>query len=167
MPELGQTPGIQQFRTDVTQQLSPLRGRLEGLSNAPLPPNIETPIRRQFEKQRKQLYSQFAAFRPGADLATDTEFRQAIFDLNQREAESVASAQQQFQGGERQNIMAQLGVSQQELSLFQQLAQLDIDTIMMQTGLEAQEASQFKEMFGNLGAAVAGAGVMSQFMGGR
>ena len=165
IPELGQIPGVQSFRSEVTNQLGPLREKLGGLSNTPLPSNIESPIRRQFERSRKNLYGQFAAFKPGVSLAGDSDFRQAMADLDQQEAESVANAQFSFQGNERENILASLGVSTQELSQLQQLAQLDIDTIMARTGLQAQDANQLKEMFGNLGSTVAGAGVMNAFMG--
>ena len=164
MPELGQLPGIQQFRSDVTSKLGPLQSRLQGLSNAALPENMESPIRRQFDKARKNLYSQFASFRPGADLATDSEFRQAMDDLQQKESEAITQAQFGFQGNERQNIMAELGVTEDELQALGSLAQLDVDTIMARTQMSAQEAEQFRQIFGNLGSTISGVGATNSVL---
>lgn len=163
IPELGQLPSIQQFRTDVQGKFGPLQERLKGLSSTALPDALASPIKRNYANQKKSMYSQYAAFRPGVDYATDSEYNRDLDDLNQRESESMAKAQLNWQGNERQNILGEAGIGDQELSYLQDLAQLDIDTIMARTGLAAEDANQIKQIFGTLGATVAGAGLMNAF----
>ena len=163
IPELGQLPGVQRFGQESLSQLSGLTSRFQNLPNQALPEALASPIRRNFELQRRQFTSQFKAFRPGADLATDTEYARGMNEISQREAEATAQSQLSFQGEQRQNLLGELGVDQQQAQVLQQLAQLDIDTIMARTGLAAADAAQFKEVFGNLGGAIAGAGIMNSF----
>lgn len=158
VPEFGQLAGVQRFGQESQSRLGSLAGRFQNLPNTQLPDTLLSPIRRQYELQRHQFTSQFKAFRPGADLATDTEYARGINDLNQREAEAVSGAQLNFQGEQRQNLLGELGVTEDQLGSLGMLAQADIDTIRLRTGLSAEEASQFKQIFGELGLAVAGAG---------
>lgn len=181
IPDLTQAPAMQQFQAAVPNRLGPLAQQFGNLAtqagnlgNVPLPEHLSSPIQRQFDIERRNLYSQFAAFRPGADLATDSEYRQAANDLTQRQQESMAAAQLQYQGSQRQNLesqraalTSQLGVTEDELNALSSLATLDINTIALRTGLSIEQANQFKQLFGNLGAGVAQAGILGAFMGGR
>lgn len=118
-------------------------------------------IKRAFDNRRKELTSQFKLIRPGADLATDSAYRQAIFELDREESESMAGAQRASRQQQLGEIQTALGVDETQLNSLQQLAQLDVAQIMMQTGMNAQKASEFKSTFGALGGQIAGAGLSS------
>jgi hypothetical protein len=159
---------VQNYAQQSQAAYGPLLNRLQGLSNTPLPENQASQINRLYDQYQRQLYGQYAAAQPGTDLATSTGptgYRTAYENLLQRQAEETQNAQLNFQGNERQNILAQAGVTQEQLGTLQQLAQLDIDTIMARTQLSRDQAQQIKDLFGNIGSAIGQVGVMNAFRG--
>lgn len=137
------------------QQLSArLSSNFQGLE-----PGMEQSIRNTFNRERQNLISQFKAIRPNADLTSDSAYRQALFELDARESDAIAQQQQQafsqFNTDRTNDIAAALGVDTQTVNTLTQLAQQEIATIMIQLGVDAAEAQQFKQTWGNLGAAVA------------
>lgn len=162
VPDLSELESIKQLRETAGQPQSELgklaQGRLsEQLTGnfQGLNPTVSNSIRRSFDQERERLSSQFKLLRPNADLTSDSSFRQAMMDLNQREAETVGLAEQreqeQFNGLRRQDIGQALGIDEQTLQQLTQLAELDVQEIMVQLGLDAQKASEFKQQFGQLG----------------
>jgi len=162
VPNFRDIPSIQQLTQTAGEAQTPLGaaartalgGRLKqefgGANEA-----ITAQINRTFDQQRQQLESQFKQFRPNADIATDSGLRRAVFDLENRRAESLGQAEQteftRFQEQQRQDIGAALGVDQGTLQTLGSLAQLDILQIQTQLGLDAQEATNFKQSFGEIG----------------
>ena len=94
-------------------------------------------------------------FRPNADLATDSTFRQVMAEVDERENEAIVGAQEQFFGQQGRDISTALGIDEQQLNLMIQLATLDVQSIMFKTGLDFQRASEFKQMFAQFGSQIA------------
>lgn len=166
VPNLGQIPSIEALRSSAGLPQTELgrlaQTRLSEQLNAPfgLEPGVEQNIQRVFDERRKALISQFKTIRPNADLTSDTAFRQAMYNLDQQEAETMSMARQRaydtFQTQRRQDIATALGIDEQKLDVLIQAANLDIQQIMMQFGLDAQRASEFKQAFTQLGAILTG-----------
>lgn len=165
-PDFNSLESIQALRNNAGKPISDtaklatqrLTERL-GQTSPELDTNVESAIRRQYQQARAQQTAAFKAFRPGADLATDSEFAQQMGNLDQREAEAVAGAYQnekeRFAGQQSQDIATALGIDQQTLNTFTELAKLDIAQIMTQLGIDSQSASDFKKIFGQLGSITA------------
>ena len=161
VPDFSAIPSVARLSENAGQPLSDL-GRLgqtrlsEQLTEnyQGLPGDQEASIRRTFDKRREQVASQFKLFRPNADQATDSAFRQAMTDIDAQEADSVAQAQQadrtQFQSGRRTDIASALGVDEQTLNTLTEVAQLDVQEIAIRLGIDADEAQRFKQNFGNI-----------------
>ena len=166
VPNLGNIPSIESLRSSAGLPQTELgqlaQTRLSEQLNAPfgLEPGVEQNISRVFDERRKALISQFKTIRPNADLTSDTAFRQAMYNLDQQEAETMSIARQRaydsFQSQRRQDIATALGIDEQKLDVLIQAANLDIQQIMMQFGLDAQRASEFKQAFTQLGAILTG-----------
>ena len=131
-----------------------------GSSFQGLEPGVEQSIRNTFQAERRNLISQFKAIRPNADLTSDSAYRQALFELDQQGASAVAGQRQvehtRFQNTRTQDIQSALGIDEQTLNTMIMLAQQDVATVMARLGVSAAEAQQFKQTWGQLGAAVVG-----------
>lgn len=130
------------------------------LENFQGPPEaVKGAISRAYDEERQRVISQFKAVRPNADLATDSAYRQVLFDLERREAEAMAGAEYseftRFQGQRGQDIAQALGVDTQTLNTLTNLASLDVAQIVEQLKIDAASAQQFKQTFGNIGALIA------------
>ena len=158
IPDLATLPGIQAFGQDVRGRLTDLTGRTQKLQDLQLPADIQSSVDREFQRFEDDVTKQFKLFRPGADLATDTGYRDAILQVRQVRAEANAKARLEFIGVARQNLLAELSVNEQMLPYLGELASLDIQTLAARTGLTLQEANQFREIMGLLGIAVATGG---------
>ena len=166
IPDLGGLESISNLRNSAGQPLSDVgrlaTTRLSEQLSAPyggLQSGVEQSIRNTFERERERVISQFKAIRPNADLTSDSAFRQAMQEVDAREADSVAQANQQehtrFQGQRTQDIATALGIDTQTLNTLVELAQLDVAAIVAQTQLDAQAAQQFKDTFSNIGTLIA------------
>lgn len=154
-PDLGQLPSLQQLRGMAGQPISDIAKQATGVLSqrlsSNLPQEVTDSINRQFNVERQNMISQFKQFRPDADVATDSRFRQAMEDLDSRQSEAVANAQLNYRSQQAQDISTALGIDSQTLSVLTQLANADIQTVMTQLGLSAQEAQSFRQAFGQLG----------------
>jgi len=165
-PDLSSLESVQRIKNQNGQPLtesaklatSRLNERL-GAGFEGLPKDVESGIRRTFDQQRQDVSSQFRMFRPNADVATDSGFRRAMMDIDQRESESLANTQLQergrFENRQGTDIAQALGIDQQTMEQFTELAKLDVATIMTQLGIDSQAASDFKRTFGQLGSILA------------
>ena len=169
VPDFNQIPSIAALRGGAGGPLTGLGAQAQGLLKNRMSstfqgvdPKITDEVRRQFEVERQQTVAQFKQFRPGANLAEDSAFRQAMLDIDQREGATTANIQQQelsrFQSQQTQDIATSLGIDTQTLNQLTQLAQLDIDQIQMQLGMDAQAARDFKQQFANIGQILATGG---------
>ena len=158
IPDLATLPGVQAFGQDIRSRLTDLTGRTQKLQDLQLPADIQSSVDREFQRFEDDVTKQFKLFRPGADLATDTGYRDAILNVRQVRAEANAKARLEFVGVARNNLLAELQVNQQMLPYLGELASLDIQTLAARTGLSLQEANQFREIMGLLGVAVATGG---------
>ena len=167
VPDFGSLPNVAKLQgslgksqTEIgglaTQRLTERLGSQFGVSDVE-----QSGIKRAFDNRRKELTSQFKNIRPNADLATDSAYRQAIFELDREESESMAGAQRASRQQQLGEIQAALGVDETQLNSLTQLAQLDVAQIMLQTGMDAQKSAEFKQAFSQLGGTIAGAGVTS------
>ena len=175
-PDFGSLPDVQKLRQSIGGQgLSPLgqlgQQQLSARLSSPfggLEQGVESSIRDTFSQQRRNLISQFKAIRPNADLTTDSAYRQALFELDQQEAQAIGTAKetsfQNFQNTRTQDIAQALGVDQQTVETLAALANAEIATIMAQLGVDAAEAQQFKQTWSNLGI-VGALGTMGAFSG--
>lgn len=162
VPDFGDIPSIQQLRDTAGQPQSEVgklaQARLSEQLTVPsyggLSESLKGDMRRTFDRRRNEVASQFKLYRPNADLATDTAFRQAMQDIDRDEAGSIAQAEQQdrqqFEGNRRTDIASALGVDEQTLNELVNLAQLDVDELTIQLGIDAADAQAFKERFGQL-----------------
>ena len=167
VPDFSTLPNVLSLQSKIGKPLSEPGGLAYSRLNERLgsqyglSPTEESGIKRAFDNRRKNLTSEFKLIRPGADLATDSAYRQAIFELDREESESMAGAQRASRQQQLGEIQAALGVDETQLNSLTQLAQLDVAQIMLQTGMDAQKASEFKQSFGALGGTIAGAGISS------
>lgn len=172
LPDVNSLGSVQRFRDSLGRPLSELGSLAQSRLNERLSQgfgglntDIESGMRRQFEERRRQTASQFKLFRPNADLATDSAFRQAMGEIDQLEAESIARAQQQelsrFENRQTSDISTALGIDESQLSQLVQLANLDIAQLMQEYNMNRQEAQEFKDIFSNLGSGIASGGFQS------
>ena len=171
VPNLGQIPSIESLRSSAGLPQTELgqlaQTRLSEQLNAPfgLEAGVEQNISRVFDERRKSLISQFKTIRPNADLTSDTAFRQAMYNLDQQEAETMSMARQRaydtFQTQRRQDIATALGIDEQKLNTLTQLAQLDVDQIMLQLQLDYNSAKEFKEAWMGIAQILTGSGKVS------
>ena len=171
VPNLGSIPSIESLRSSAGLPQTELgqlaQTRLSEQLNAPfgLEPGVEQNIQRVFDERRKSLISQFKTIRPNADLTSDTAFRQAMYNLDQQEAETMSMARQRafdtFQTQRRQDIATALGIDEQKLNTLTQLAQLDVDQIMLQLQLDYNSAKEFKEAWMGIAQILTGGGQVS------
>ncbi len=133
-------------QTRLTEQLG---SNFQGLPEA-----VSADVRRTFDRRRQEIASQFKTFRPNADLATDTAYRQAIQDVDREEAATLGNLELQenarFNQFRRQDIATALGVDEQTLGQLAQLAQLDVAQIAAQLQIDSNAAAEFKQTFGSL-----------------
>lgn len=143
----------------ATTQLS---GRLTGEYGG-LPSEVTSGVGDTFRRRRDEVTSQFKMYRPNADLATDSAYRQAITEIDKQESQTLAQMQMQdrntFNTQRGQDIAQALGVDAQTLQQLTDLAQLDVQQIAMQLGISAQEAQQFRQTFGTIAAELASSAV--------
>lgn len=151
----GASPLGQLAQTKLSDQLSQSYGGLN--------PDVRGGVKRQFDQLRQQITSQFKMFRPNADLATDSQYRQTMTDLDQRESETAAQLEMQdkqtFTTNRRADIQQALGVDEQTLSQLQNMAQLSVEELVQSYNMDVQKARDFKNQFGALGGAVASQGL--------
>src|SRR3990167_152108 len=163
LPAFSSSPYLQKWqqKTQAGQPQTPL-GQLAQtklttrLNQMPqVQPEIESRLRRTFQEERDRVTSQFKVLRPGANLAEDSAYRQAMNEVAQRESESIAGVQQQeyerFQNQQAGDIAAALGIDTQTLATLGELANADIQEIMFRTGMGEQRSQEFKSIFSNLG----------------
>ena len=155
MPDLNTLPGVQAFGQDVRGKLTDLTGRAQKLQDLQLPTDIQSSVDREFNRFEDDVTKQFKLFRPGADLATDTGYRDAIMQVRQTKAEANARARLEFIDVARNNLLAELNVSQQMFPFLAELTALEPYSVAQRTGLSLAEANQFREIMGMLGVGVA------------
>ncbi len=102
----------------------------------------------QLEQARQNLMDRYKGLRPGSDISNDSQFKEAMIELESDFAEKKANAL----------TSAQLGLGAQQAEMMSQLAAFDIYSLSQKAGISAQEASQFKQMMAELGYMVAGSG---------
>lgn len=137
---------------------------------APLSDDMyDAAVRKNVEEEKRseeQLRSEWKGIRPGADIESDSAFRKSLMENRQRfgnermalrnelaynrEREYLGRLDNYFQNKTNYFINT-LGLSQNEVNQYAQLAQLDTERLMAQTGLEAGQAAQFKQLFGDIG----------------
>lgn len=155
MPDLNTLPGVQAFGQDVRGKLTDLTGRAQKLQDLQLPTDIQSSVDREFNRFEDDVTKQFKLFRPGADLATDTGYRDAIMEVRQTKAEANAMARMKFIDVARNNLLAELNVSQQMFPFLAELTALEPYSVAQRTGLSLAEANQFRAIMGMLGVGVA------------
>ena len=100
------------------------------------------------------MASQFKQFRPNADLATDSSFRQAMLAVDRDEAVATANLRTQIREQELQqrrfDVSSALGIDEQTLQQLVNIAQLEIDQISTQLGVDFAVARDVKAQFGGL-----------------
>lgn len=170
VPDFSQIPSVAALRDNAGQPNSELgklattqlSGRLTGEYSG-LPSDVQSGVGDTFRRRRDEVTSQFKMYRPNADLATDSAYRQAITEIDKQESQTLAQMQMQdrntFNTQRGQDIAQALGVDAQTLQQLTDLAQLDVQQIAMQLGISAQEAQQFRQTFGTIAAELASSAV--------
>lgn len=102
----------------------------------------------QLEQARQNLMDRYKGLRPGSDISNDSQFREAMIELESDFAEKKANAL----------ASAQLGLGAQQAQMMSELAAFDIYQLSQKAGISAQEAKEFKQMMSSLGYLVADSG---------
>ena len=160
IPMVGQffSPGPQAFSPQESALFNEVSDRVKLGTQVQLTPAQSQAITAQYDQvlkdARQNIMDRYKALRPGSDIENDSQFREAMLELEGDIAEKKANA---LAG-------AQMGLSQQQTSMMSELAAMDIYTLSMKAGISAQESAQFKQLLAQLGFMVAQGG---QPTGGR
>ncbi len=114
-----------------------------------------------YDKAEKDYAAQYQGLRPGANVESDSGYREGLSKLKQdrsREKSAIAAdldyrRENEYLARQTQSIQQALGVDQQTMQDYMALAQMDTERIALNTGISYGEAEQFKNIFGQLGSA--------------
>lgn len=158
IPLLGQSimfpPGSESvpFTPEQSQMFQETANMVRQGANVQLNPAQTQAITAQYddalEQARQNIMDRYKMLRPGSDIATDSNMREALVELESEFAEKKANA---LAG-------AQLGLSAQQTAMMGELAAMEIYTLAMKAGISYQEAKDFKDMLGQMGFLVARGG---------
>lgn len=120
-----------------------------------------------YNQAKDNLVSQYKALRPGADIETDSAFRQDMMKLENDFAKQKTNllANLEYQNQQSQltqqaaDIQTALGVDTNTFNKYAEIAQLDLDKIMLEYGVDYATASQFKSIFADFGSLLAQKGL--------
>lgn len=112
-----------------------------------------------YDKAEKDFTTQYQGMRPGANVESDSAYRQGLNEIrtNRAREKSALAAELDYRreadyyDRQYQNIVQALGVDNQTMQNYMALAQMDANNLALNTGISLGEAQQFKEIFGNLG----------------
>lgn len=143
--------GLEKLTSNLSGEFSPVSDEYYAASTRRLD--------EAYDKAEKDFTTQFQSIRPGADVSSDSAYREGINKLRQdraREKSGLAAEldyrrEADYFDRQYQNIQSALGVDQQTMQNYMALAQMDANQLAMNTGITLGEAAQFKEIFGNLG----------------
>lgn len=142
----------QQFDPRQSNLFNDLLQRVQAGTQVELSPEQQQTITAnydaQLEQARENLKQTFKALRPGSDVETDSQFRQALIDLENDFAEQRANA----------ITAAQLGLTGEQNQMLSQLAAMDIYSLARTAQISVEEANQFKRTLADLGFLVATGG---------
>lgn len=100
------------------------------------------------QQARQNIQDRYKALRPGSDIENDSQFREAMIELESDFAEKKANA---LAG-------AQLGLGTQQTQMMAELANMEVGNLAMRAGIQYQEAKEFKDMLAQAGFLVATSG---------
>ena len=100
------------------------------------------------QQARQNIQDRYKALRPGSDIENDSQFREAMIELESDFAEKKANA---LAG-------AQLGLGTQQTQMMAELANMEVGNLAMRAGIQYQEAKDFKDMLAQAGFLVATSG---------
>jgi hypothetical protein len=115
----------------------------------------------------KNLRTEYKGVRPGADVESDSGFRQDLLKMRDKFAKERAAINTElafnrekeyntrtddFYNQKANYLTNVLKLQQDEISQYAQWAQLDQNILESQFGLSAGEAANFKKLFGDIGA---------------
>jgi len=147
MPDLSQLPSYQAMKNvnfSTFQEMDP------ALATA-----LNNDLKKLEDDEMTQLTNSYKNLRPGADIESDSKYKQDIQDLRDQQAsrrtDLMAKARVQA-------IQAQIGANAQEMEKLKQLAAADTTQVMYQLGIDSQAAENFKQLFGSIGGTMTSAG---------
>jgi hypothetical protein len=119
--------------------------------------------------EERALRAEYKSLRPYADIENDTAFKRDFMELKDqqkmRRDNLLAKAEQQewerFNTQKTATISQAMGIDQNTLNQYMELANADLQIIMFKTGLSFGEAQQFKDVFGQIGGTIMKAGLPS------
>ena len=128
----------------------------------------EAAVRRNKEEEtqsEKALRAEYKGIRPGADIEGDSGFRKSLMENRQKFGNERMAINTEL-GYARENeynqrlddyyktkgsyLLNTMKLSQDEVNMYGQLAQMDRERLMTDYGLKAGEAAQFKQLFGDV-----------------
>ena len=123
--------------------------------------------------EERALRAEYKSLRPNADIENDTAFNRDFRELKDKQKmrrdNLLAKAEQQewerFNDQKTATISQAMGIDQQTLNQYMELANTDLQIIMFKTGLSYGEAQSFKDTFGQIGGTIMQAGLPSANLG--
>ncbi len=160
MPDFSSLESIQALKSGTPGSLSEA-GRL-GMSRlterlqspaqlSALAPAQEDLIKRAFDRERQRTMAQFKLVQPDASLPESSQFRQAMFELDQQESDAMLNAQREDLSRQFQDIQLSLGLDAETMGQLASIAQLDLYQIMTKYQVDAQVAQNIKNPFSQFG----------------
>ena len=177
VPQLGDFQSAQDLRKEYLNRLggqptSPLSqsafGDIQNRLKSPFggaDPAILQQVNDTYNNLVHQYTSNYKLGRPNADLATDTQYRLGIEEIERRRSQDLAGVQQEerrnYEGLQTQAIAQALGIDQDTLQSLGNLSADEIELALAQTGLDEERKNQIRQMLGQLGGqfVASGAGV--------
>jgi len=140
------------FFQDLTQ-------KVQAGAQVPLTGEQRTAITKNYDDQlikaKEDLKRYYKGIRPGSDIVNDSDYREAVMEMERNYAEQKAAAL----------TAAQLGLSQQQVENLSYLAGVDIQKLAYDAQISLEEAQQFKQMLADMGFAVGAAGMFGTSRG--
>jgi len=109
------------------------------------------------EQARQNIIDMYKKKRPGSDIETDSNMREALVELESEFAEKRANAL----------ASAQLGLGAQQTQMLGELANMEIGVLSQKAGISYAESRDFKNMLAQLGYMVSTAGQPIIYTGSR
>jgi len=137
IPNFNELGGVQGFKNMLSQgptavQITP-ETRLR----------LEEQVNDQYDQALKELNARYKNLRPGADYASDSDYKGDLDRLNEAKADAIKGMVDEYQNR----------VYSDQLQGAQYFADMDQYQLMAQTGLDQQQAQEFQNWLRSLGGA--------------
>ena len=139
---------LTQFSLDRLKER--LGGQFQGTD-----PLISQQVNDSYNNLVRQYTSQYKMARPNADIATDTQFRLGVEEIERRRAQDLADVQQEekrnYESLQTQSIAQSLGLESGTLQTLADIFQKGEEEQLLQLGLDSERIDQLRQILATAG----------------